>query len=430
MSKRRHITPSLLAATPDGQIVEHPDLLMVVRRGRELALPRPDELIPLPEGSDLFLLEGRSAVGLDPESGEAAVLDDLAVAAFVCPAHTLCATAAYATREGAPVLPLFAYGAVGFFEDRFYVAAKRVDTDMRQVFTNIDPERIRRGAEQLLKRFPKNRLVRHLGGCALTYSCPAARNLALGRFECPLPTAQSCNASCLGCISAQPPDSGFCATQDRITFRPTPEEIVEVMQAHGAKAKKPIFSFGQGCEGEPLTEAKTIASAVRLFRDQGGQGTVNVNTNGSLPATMAPLAAAGLDSIRVSLNSARPEAYAAYYRPRGYSFEDVRETIREAKAHGLHVSLNFLYFPGFSDSEAEYDALAGLVESTGLDFIQMRNLNLDPELYLATMEQALGEEAVSGPSMGLANFMKRLKKACPWIGFGYFNPYLEPDRPR
>ena len=27
--------------------------------------------------------------------------------------------------------------------------------------------------------------------------------------------------------------------------------------------------------------------------------------------------------------------------------------------------------------------------------------------------------------MGLRNFRKRLRKACPWLKFGYFNPYLE-----
>ena len=28
-------------------------------------------------------------------------------------------------------------------------------------------------------------------------------------------------------------------------------------------------------------------------------------------------------------------------------------------------------------------------------------------------------------NMGLRNFRKRLKKACPWLRFGYFNPYLD-----
>jgi hypothetical protein len=29
-----------------------------------------------------------------------------------------------------------------------------------------------------------------------------------------------------------------------------------------------------------------------------------------------------------------------------------------------------------------------------------------------------------GPCMGFNNFKKRLKKALPWINYGYFNPYL------
>jgi hypothetical protein len=28
------------------------------------------------------------------------------------------------------------------------------------------------------------------------------------------------------------------------------------------------------------------------------------------------------------------------------------------------------------------------------------------------------------PSMGFNNFKKRLKKALPWLEYGYFNPYL------
>jgi hypothetical protein len=34
---------------------------------------------------------------------------------------------------------------------------------------------------------------------------------------------------------------------------------------------------------------------------------------------------------------------------------------------------------------------------------------------------------VLGPSVGFGNFRKRLRKACPWLGFGYFNPYLGDD---
>jgi len=422
MSTAKRIEPWLVYADENGNIYDNPDLLMLCRRGAELTLPRPDELIPLPEESEFFLLPGRGALGLDPETGRVEELDELAVAVFASPAHTLSASAAYATRPGAPRLPLFAYGAVGFFEGRFYVCARKVDQDRRQVFTGIPRERIEQGARRLLTEFPQNRLVRHLTHCALTYGCPAAKNLALGRFEAPLPTSRTCNARCVGCISLQPEDSGFPSTQNRIAFRPTDKEVAEVMLRHQGKEKRAILSFGQGCEGEPLTEARLIAAAVRRFRKAGGRGTVNVNTNASLPGVLPELAEAGVDSIRVSLNSARKGPYEAYYRPNGYAFADVEQSIRAAKAAGMFVSLNLLYFPGLTDGEAEWEALAGLVAETRLDFIQLRNLNLDPELVLTLMA---GQDF--GPCMGLVNFLKRLKKACPWLGFGYFNPYLEPE---
>ncbi len=422
MSSKK-IQPVLVFADADGNVYDHPDLLMLVRRGRELSLPRPDELIPLPEGSDLYLLPGRHALGLDPETGKAEAMEERAVAAFVCPSYTLSASTAYLKDASAPKLPLFAYGAIGFAKDKFWVAATQVDKDRRQVFSQVAPERITKGAQDLLKRYPENRLISHLARCALTFCCPAAKNLALGRYEAPLPTARTCNARCYGCISHQPLDSGFPSSQNRIDFTPTPKEIVEIMHLHSKRAKNPVMSFGQGCEGEPLTEAALLTEAIALFRSQGGRGTVNVNTNASLPDTMPGLAKAGLDSIRVSLNSARESVYNSYYRPHGYTFSDVCRTIATAKEHGLFVSLNYLFFPGANDVESELDALVRLVSTTKPDYIQMRNLSLDPELYLG----CVGDP--TEPSMGLGNFMKRLKKACPWINYGYFNPYLENGVP-
>ncbi len=421
----KKLRPRLVYADASGRIYDHPDLEMLVRRGAHIVPPRPDELIPLPPESELFLLPGRTALGLDPETGQVEDIGETAVAAFVCPGHTLSAQAAYATNPGAPVLPLFAYGAVGFTRDRFYVAARRVDSDQRQVFTGIPRSRIAKGAGALLRAYPQNRLIAHLSRCALTYCCPAAKNLALGRFEAPLPTSRTCNARCVGCLSLQDPDSGFPSTQNRITFTPRPEEIVQVMTAHAGRESRPIHSFGQGCEGEPLTEAATIARAVGLFRKGGGPGTVNVNTNGSLPTHVEDLARAGVDSVRVSLNSADERLYAAYYRPKSYAFGDVREFMVRAKAAGLFVSVNLLFFPGVTDTEAEYPALAGLLGATGADFVQLRNLNLDPELYLRLVaESGARTEAELAACMGLENFMSRLSGDCPKLRFGYFNPAL------
>lgn len=421
-----HPRPRLLLADGQGQIFDDPDLLMLCRRGREWALPRPDELMPLPPESELFLLPGRHAAGLDPESGETVELDELAVAAFVAPAHTLTGHPVYVTDEDAPTLPLFAYAAVGMIGDHFYVCAKKVDQDTRQVFTGISPKKVEKAARALMEKFPGNRLMQHLmSNCVLRYGCPAARNLCLGRYEAPLPVSHVCNARCVGCISHKDEDSTVCATpQDRLTFTPTVDELVEVMLYHQSnETEAPIYSFGQGCEGEPLTEAPLLIETVRTFRAKGGKGTVNLNSNASMPDAVAKLAEAGLSSLRVSLNSARPDVYARYYRPRNFTFADVRRSIVTARQGGVFVSLNLLYFPGITDCEEELEALTELVNACGVNFIQLRNLNIDPELYLRLMEGL-----PFGPSTGLANFRKRLRKACPGLRFGYFNPSVESSR--
>lgn len=443
------LAPRLVMADAGGNVVDAPGLLMVCRRGGQWGLPRPDELIPLPEESELFLLPGRRAVGLDPESGVMEAVEGLAVAAFAAPAHTLSAHPAYVTGADAPLLPLFAYGAVGFARGRFWVCARRVDDDPRQQFHKIPPARIERGAQALLRDFPENRLIRHIiENCVRRYSCPAARNFALGRFEAPLPSSRACNARCRGCISAKDADSPVAVTpQCRLAFTPSPEELVEVMRVHERReTATPIYSFGQGCEGDPLLNAELLIESVRRFRGGpvpavwSGHGTVNCNTNASRPEAVARLAEAGLTSLRVSLNSALPGRYARYYRPTDYDFGDVTESIRVARRLGVFVSLNLLYFPGVTDTEAELEALARLVGENGVSMIQWRNLNIDPEWYWRLMTDspegaplpvgggdrrgASAAVAEGAASMGLASFMKRLRRLCPWLRYGYFNPWL------
>ncbi len=416
--------PYLLLAMPNGEIVADENFLMMCRQGEEWSLPKPDELMLLPEESELFLLPGRFAVGMDKDSGEIIQFEELAVAAFVAPAHTLTGHPVYISSENAPTLPLFAYGAVGMINDKFYVCAKKVDEDSRQVFTNINPHKIDKSAKNIIKKFPKNRLMQHLmHNCVLRYSCPAAKNLAIGRYEAPLPTSNTCNARCVGCISHQDKNSEICRPpQDRMNFTPNAKEIVEVMEYHAQNEADPIFSFGQGCEGEPLTQGNLLIEAIKLFRENNSKGTINLNSNASMPEVIAKLADVGLNSLRVSLNSARAETYQRYYRPVNYDFEDVKKSIAEARARGLFISLNLLYFPGITDCENEFEALVELVNKHEVNFIQLRNLNIDPEMYLNLLT---GIDF--GPSMGLLNFQKRFKKSCPHLDFGYFNPSICSD---
>ncbi len=411
--------PHLVYADSQGNIYEESGLLMLVRRGRELSLPRPQEMIPLPESSDLFLLPGRQAAGLNPETGEVEQVEGLALAGFAPPGHTLHATTAFIREENAPYLPLFAYGAVGLYQDRLWIAAKLLDPDQRHDFSHTPQSQINQKTGELLQKYPKNRLIHHLAGCARNYCCPTARGLALGRIEGPVPIAPECNAACIGCISYQPQDSGFSSTQSRLDFAPGPREISEVMLEHCRGKKRAILSFGQGCEGEPLTRGDTILKSLKRVRPSIPQATININTNASRPDYIPELARAGLDSLRVSLNSAHQDLYHAYYRPRDYTLDHVLQSITLAREHNIFVSLNLLFFPGITDTETELDGIVTLIRDCGINFIQMRNLNLDPDIYL----NLVGDRDL-GPQMGLENFQRRIKKECPWIEFGYFNPCL------
>jgi MoaA/NifB/PqqE/SkfB family radical SAM enzyme len=193
------------------------------------------------------------------------------------------------------------------------------------------------------------------------------------------------------------------------------EEIVSLAVSHLERAPKAIVSFGQGCEGEPLTEYRLIAESVREIRRKTAKGTVNLNTNGSWPERVRVIAESGLDSIRISMNSARPEFYRAYYRPRGYGFEDVVTSIALSRERGLYTMVNYLIFPGISDQEEEIEALIALVRRTGLNFLHLKNLNIDPQLYIDRMPKT-GSGAV-----GMKRMVERLREACPDLELGYFN---------
>jgi len=222
----------------------------------------------------------------------------------------------------------------------------------------------------------------------------------------------------VGCLSFQEPEAGFPSTQNRILFAPTAGEIAACILPHFERAKDPVASFGQGCEGDPLMNPPLLEEAIRLVRAKGGAGTINLNTNGSRPQAVKKLVEAGLDAIRVSMNSAQEPWYNAYYRPRGYRFADVKESVKVVADAGGFASINYFAFPGVSDREKELEALLGFIRDTGLRLIQWRNLNLDPDLYLET----LGDLEGAGKALGLKFVFEEVKRRFPKIRYGYFNP--------
>ena len=415
-------SPFLLYSDGKGNIFEDTSLYVCGRSGWDAMPVENEEWIELPSGGEMYELPHRRGIGIDVATGKMCLCEKgWAVAAFIPPAFTGTYLAAYETLPNAETLPLFCYTAAGWYDQKFYVTAVRIEKDIRQESAGFDETKVESGVKELLSTYKHNRLVQHLGNnCCLTYHCPAARNYFMGRWECPVPCSPACNANCIGCISFQPQEETITSTQDRLQFRPTAEEIVEYTVPHMETAPFPIVSFGQGCEGEPLLMWKTIEEAIIEIRKHTQKGSININTNGSDPKAVKVLCEAGLNSIRVSTNSARERIYTPYYRPNNYQFNDILESLKVVNSFGGWTSINYFVFPGMTDSVEEYEALRNLIKSTGLKMIQWRNFNIDPDWYL-------GKIGVTdtGECIGVRQMMELLREEFPDLKFGYFNPSIE-----
>jgi pyruvate-formate lyase-activating enzyme len=417
--------PQMLYADQKGTIYDHPELCMAGMNGAEPVLPEEVELIPLPEDSRLFTMPAMPPIGWDQRKKSFVTIDNVpqgkrrqpvqAVAAFMAPGYlrTLLPACDYSRKK--THLPLWSYTAVGWDEERdcFVVAATKVDANNNWSPCNYDDRTLDPLVRGMLKEMPDNRLLEQLARCALDYHCFAAKNLFYRRWEAPLPTSPVCNSACLGCISLQP--SECCpANHERITFVPTPEELCQIAVPHLEQAEQAIVSYGQGCEGDPILQADTIAEATRRMKQATPRGTVNFNSNGSLPDKVRLLCDAGMDSFRFSMNSVREEPYNRYYRPNGYCFNDVLESVRISKEAGRFTMINYLVSPGLSDAPEEVEALLRFVADTGVDMLQMRNLSIDPEYYNREM-------GLTGKGIGMFRLLQRLKQEFPRLQFGYYN---------
>ncbi len=417
--------PRLIFSDPEGKLYDHPVLLAAARLGE--AVGEPDERpAPLPPFAKLGSLPGRLPVGVDPDTGETVVLDRMrvgrrefvpvAVGALLPPGWTRTLLPADEPLPDVPLLPQWAYTAAGWGEDG--PVAWALHTDRRG---HWDPARFSTPelpglVQARLLGDTDNPVLRQLKRCALEWRCFTSQNVFYCRDEGAIPASVSCNARCVGCISAQD-ESGPPASHERQERAPTAEEMARVGAHHLAHATgRTMVSFGQGCEGEPLTRYKALEAAVRLMRRHTTRGSIHINTNASLPDHLEAVIAAGLDSVRVSLNSASPDLYAAYYRPKGYTFAEVEASIAMAKRRGAYVALNLLLFPGVTDRAEEAERLCELVRKHRVDQVQTRSLCIDTQQYLAVARDVGGD----GEPLGIPELIARLKRARPGLNIGNF----------
>ena len=154
------------------------------------------------------------------------------------------------------------------------------------------------------------------------------------------------------------------------------------------------------------------------MRAATARGVINMNTNAGYTDGIRLITDAGLDTMRVSIISAIPATYQAYYRG-NYNLADVKASIAYAKQRGIFISLNMLFFPGLNDRPEEVAAWEDFIAETGIDMVQLRNLNIDPDAFLAVMPQT------GDCPIGVRNFIARLRNKFPGLEIGSFSRYIK-----
>ena len=421
-----------LYADKNGEIFDKPGIFGAGRIGNEIVKLTPKDLIKLPESADLMFLPKRKAIGYS-KSNELVTIDGQAVAAILPAGYTRTYLPAFRINAECRMknvelkisqpsalslqpLPLYGYSAVVLYKNELYTTAIYTDENHKWDPSHYNDRDLKKLIRRVKRDLPNNRLVDHLANCSLEWHCLTAQNLFYRRWECGLPSSPKCNARCLGCISLQ--ESECCPSpQSRINFKPTIDEIAEIGIYHLTTAPEAIISFGQGCEGEPSLNADNISEAIKKIRFKTQRGQINMNSNAGYFDGVKKIIDAGLNSIRVSIISAKDESYNAYYRAT-YKLENVKQSIRYALDKNVYVSLNMLYLPGFNDREDEIDEWIKFFEELPVQMIQVRNLNIDPDIFLDTMPVS------NAKMLGTKKFLQTLRERFKNLQIGNFSHYI------
>ena len=225
-----------------------------------------------------------------------------------------------------------------------------------------------------------------------------------------------CNLRCVYCM----PEAGVPLVERGEIL--SLEEMGLLIEAAAATGVTRVRFTG----GEPLLR-RGLTSLIRTTAGLPGITDVALTTNGILLGDMAgELKAAGLSRVNVSLDSLRPERFAAMTR--GGDLEQVRRGIAAALAAGLEpVKINAVIVRGLNDDEVE--DLARLTVDPGLHvrFIELMPISdaarfLPDRLVTAAeiRERLAGWgrwETADGPVGGGPARYMRLPGAAGTVGF-------------
>ncbi len=205
--------------------------------------------------------------------------------------------------------------------------------------------------------------------------------MALDRFARPIhylriSLTDHCNLRCL-----------YCMPED-MTFRPTAammqdEEILRLTRVFARLGFDKIRLTG----GEPTVRANVV-EIVRGIASTPGIRTVTMTTNGILLSKLAaPLAAAGLKRVNISLDTLNPAKFKRLTR-RG-DIEDVWEGILAAEQAGLTpIKLNAVIVRGYNETDVVDLARLTLNHPWQVRFIEMMPFGGATDLQTSQMVRA------------------------------------------
>lgn len=169
-----------------------------------------------------------------------------------------------------------------------------------------------------------------------------------------------CSLRCIYCM----PEHGVCkhAHGEICSF----EELRDMTAAAVQLGVRKVRITG----GEPLVR-RGIVSLCRMLRAIDGIEELCLTTNGVLlPELAAPLRAAGVDRLNISLDTLRPERYRAITRVGELS--DVLRGLEAAKQAGFtNTKLNCVLMGGINDDEIPDFAALTRESSLGVRFIEL-----------------------------------------------------------
>jgi cyclic pyranopterin phosphate synthase len=174
-----------------------------------------------------------------------------------------------------------------------------------------------------------------------------------------------CNLRCVYCM---PAEGVPLAPKDALL---RPDEIVRVAGAARALGFRKFRLTG----GEPLV-VRDIVPLVARLREATQGARLGLTTNAArLAALAAPLRAAGLESVNISLDTLRPERFLALTRRN--ELAAVLAGLDAALACFPRVKLNCVVVPGVNDDELE--SLAALAADRPLQVRFIEAMPLDGE---------------------------------------------------